>query len=253
MVVSMVNDPSSNQHIHWSADGLSFIIHPNGQSQQPASLIPSSTGGNNGGSSRQDTFSSHILPLYFKHSNFSSFVRQLNMYGFHKVPRVLNPHLPAGAWTGDTEDFEFSNPHFQRGRPDLMRFCKRKAGQNAPSVVQQRQELLQQQQQQQQQRLFLEDGSNGGGDGMGSSGASSSAASALPSASTSAISKQSLQTVLREIQAISQRQVKLQQELLQVQQQNQLMYAELARQRTDCLRQKGLIDKVLGFTLIEIS
>ena len=57
---NMLNDPKHEETISWSESGSSFEIKN----------IPE--------------FSASVLPQFFKHKNFSSFVRQLNMYDFHK-------------------------------------------------------------------------------------------------------------------------------------------------------------------------
>ena len=56
-------------------------------------------------------FMDNVLPKYYKHKNFSSFIRQLNMYNFHKVPG--DGHI-------------FSHPLFKSDNPEQLSMICRK-------------------------------------------------------------------------------------------------------------------------------
>jgi len=73
----------------WSHDGLSFTIK------------------------NADAFAVDVLPLYFNHSKFQSFTRQLNFYGF--VKKRSDPDLQV-----HTKAVRFSHPYFRRGEPELL-------------------------------------------------------------------------------------------------------------------------------------
>jgi HSF-type DNA-binding len=97
----MVNCEETDPWVHWSDSGQSFII-PNSQA-----------------------LAEQVLGCHFKHNNFASFVRQLNMYGFRKVP-----HLNHGILYNDgaPEVWEFTNENFRRDEPGRMRYIYRKRG-----------------------------------------------------------------------------------------------------------------------------
>ena len=58
---SILNEPANKNLITWDEKKCNLVII------QP------------------EEFSIKILPFYFKHCNFSSFIRQLNIYGFNKI------------------------------------------------------------------------------------------------------------------------------------------------------------------------
>ncbi|CAI9110168.1 OLC1v1010147C1 [Oldenlandia corymbosa var. corymbosa] len=83
----LVDDPGSDDIISWNESGTTFVVWKTAE------------------------FAKDLLPNYFKHNNFSSFVRQLNTYGFRKI-------VP--------DKWEFANENFKRGHKELLTEIRRR-------------------------------------------------------------------------------------------------------------------------------
>lgn len=87
-VYSLLSSEDTNEVIRWGQEGYGFQV-----------LDPKK-------------FSSDIMPKYFRHCRYTSFQRQLNLYGFRRVSK--------GPDTGT-----YYHPKFRRDRPELIPSIKR--------------------------------------------------------------------------------------------------------------------------------
>ena len=92
---SFLEDPKNFNLIRWSTAGDSFIVFD------------------------EEEFAKTLIPELFKHANYASFVRQLNMYGFHKKVGLSDNSMRASERKNKSPS-EYANQFFRRDRPNWM-------------------------------------------------------------------------------------------------------------------------------------
>ncbi|KAJ5146554.1 uncharacterized protein N7515_001118 [Penicillium bovifimosum] len=216
---SFLDESKNTELIRWSDDGNSFVVLD------------------------EDEFARTLIPELFKHNNYASFVRQLNMYGFHKKVGLSDNSMRASERKNKSPS-EYANPYFKRGHPDLLWLIQKpkNAGSGHASKPSKG-----------STRVKTEDVDDNDLDDYAEEGAATArdTRAARPQQlsllTDSSVPKDKLSGVYRELQAIRQQQSIISTTITRLRKEHEQLYAQAANFQEQHTRHENSINAILTF------
>ncbi|KND94074.1 Heat shock factor protein [Tolypocladium ophioglossoides CBS 100239] len=210
---SFLEEQKNTELIRWSEKGDSFIVLD------------------------EDEFAKTLIPELFKHNNYASFVRQLNMYGFHKRVGLSDNSMRASERKNKSPS-EYYNPFFRRGHPNLLWLINqpksgskaKKGGKNAEG-----------------EGDSDEDGGNEDVATQGLGASTASASRSLPAAESQPLPKKEMAVIKEELTKVREQQKMILGAINQLQRNNNDLYSQALMFQNQHDRHQNSINAILNF------
>ncbi|KAJ5765207.1 Heat shock factor (HSF)-type DNA-binding [Penicillium odoratum] len=214
---SFLDESKNTELIRWSDDGNSFIVLD------------------------EDEFARTLIPELFKHNNYASFVRQLNMYGFHKKVGLSDNSMRASERKNKSPS-EYANPYFKRGHPDLLWLIQKPK--NTPGHASKGSKGGPRVKTEEVEENELEDY---GDDGAAATRESRPRPQQLSLLTETPMPSDQLSGVYRELQAIRQQQQIISTTITRLRKEHEQLYAQAANFQEQHTRHENSINAILTF------